>query len=893
LLDRLRSPIAVAGSSLRAARSQIAETAFHDFSQYVFALEPEVPSRGGEQALPPPMPFSAFVEQYQQLIYVVICAYLPEQVEGPDGISITRHLHASLSDQAIAIQWFALFRSYTAPRLYAFYSTAVFRATSPSDLPIFETFEAWLRQQINTLGGDAVWVLSEAPRWEQAANVVRSRTMLSLQLVEADFGVDESVSPYGFAPYPDDIVNFGLRLVYRQTWTPLGTQPGEIVRTLPLGPKQVERVSVKFARRSRVGKTFESSRSSETDTETTETTKDSSEVVAEASESLSWHVEAEASASNGFASGKVTAGASGETASASKDTKSRLNETMEKTASRMRSEVKVVVSTESETSFEESRSSEITNPNDEIAITYVYTRLQRQYEITTELSEVSSVVFVPNVLPDVVDAEWIRKHDWIIGKVLLDESFADDLAAVRRGTEGDPGGDPLASVGPGSSVVDPRIQSLMGSMAGTGSASESVPGLPNYSTLPGQLPDIFRAPQEAYERELQWVRARRERETERARRLERLRAHISSNILHYCRAIWSAEDPDARLLRYRSIRVPMRWEFVATGPAVNGEVPGRYEAQVVDPERDLARLADLINPAGPIGYAANYSVYYIKENPRWSSLNGALSHLRTPYYASRITVENGREDGPQITYVSLRSSLAASVTYRIEHTGGMLWPLSQGADGSWHQLTAPIPYEAGIPFEFDGLKVVIDTEGADVLEDDDYFVITISPDVTLEDPELRELRWGTPPPPRVEEAAFYTREVIAEMGALVPAVALALLSEAAQNPSWGEMRTSTRQLMRDTRHGFLMKREHTRRFLLETNNLLLDLDIGQTPALEEFKRVHRYLDALKAFHEADRATLENDRRAALIDANELGDPEIERVTVVTGEDTNLVALGDG
>jgi hypothetical protein len=55
-----------------------------------------------------------------------------------------------------------------------------------------------------------------------------------------------------------------------------------------------------------------------------------------------------------------------DTSSASKHTNTRLNEMMEKTASRMKRDAKIVVSSEGEDTFEETAAAELTNPNDEV-----------------------------------------------------------------------------------------------------------------------------------------------------------------------------------------------------------------------------------------------------------------------------------------------------------------------------------------------------------------------------------------------------------------------------------------------------------------------------------------------------------------------------------------------
>ena len=82
---------------------------------------------------------------------------------------------------------------------------------------------------------------------------------------------------------------------------------------------------------------------------------------------------------------------------------------------------------------EESAASEIINPNDELPITLVYHRLQKQYQVYTSLAEVSAVMLVAKTVPrwDQLDEVWIRKYDAIISRVLLDESYRGSLEAIR------------------------------------------------------------------------------------------------------------------------------------------------------------------------------------------------------------------------------------------------------------------------------------------------------------------------------------------------------------------------------------------------------------------------------------------------------------------------------
>jgi len=241
---------------------------------------------------------------------------------------------------------------------------------------------------------------------------------------------------YPFTVFQPYACNIRLQLVHRQEWRPLGVQRGEVVRTIPLGPKQTEKISTKIIRRKKVTRTSESLKAVEATTETTDTTKDSSEIIKESAETFGWNIEASASASWGFGSATVSGGANSETEEKSRATNNHLSEKVQKTASKIRKETKVVVSTESEFTFEITTASEIQNPNDEIPITFIYSKLQQQFEVLTQLAEINSVIFVAEEVsfPNQITPQWMREHDWIISKVLLDDSFRDTLISIGQET---------------------------------------------------------------------------------------------------------------------------------------------------------------------------------------------------------------------------------------------------------------------------------------------------------------------------------------------------------------------------------------------------------------------------------------------------------------------------
>ena len=61
---------------------------------------------------------------------------------------------------------------------------------------------------------------------------------------------------------------------------------------------------------------------------------------------------------------------------------------------------------------------------------------------------------------------------------------------------------------------------------------------------------------------------------------------------------------------------------------------------------------------------------------------------------------------------------------------------------------------------------------------------------------------------------------------------------------------------------------------------MLSLLVDHSQSLEPFKAAHRFVDVLSASADTESKRIENARRQARLDADELGDPDVDRVTVV-------------
>ncbi len=148
---------------------------------------------------------------------------------------------------------------------------------------IFQRVEAFFSRQdsTNPWAGDTYLYLAGVS--QLGGKLVQNRPWLETawtevrNLIISEFGegqeeISELLDEYAFKPKPPPSqhpfmtfipgsINLGLRLVYRQEWRYLGNQRGEVIRTIPLGPKQVERVSTKVVRRTQTTKTSEELRS--------------------------------------------------------------------------------------------------------------------------------------------------------------------------------------------------------------------------------------------------------------------------------------------------------------------------------------------------------------------------------------------------------------------------------------------------------------------------------------------------------------------------------------------------------------------------------------------------------------------------------------------------------
>jgi len=174
--------------------------------------------------------------------------------------------------------------------------------------------------------------------------------------------------------------------------------------------------------------------------ESSTTARDEAEIVAKAEAKTNFNLTAKGSYDIGIADGDSTVVFGRDAATTSSDTKKAFREAVLKAAQEYKDERKLEVETKISYEEEISETSEITNPNDELAVTYLFYELQRRYKISERIHRLMPVVLVamdvPNPSRSAIDA-LLLTHGWIIDRVLLDDQFRKPLEYLRTKVVGE------------------------------------------------------------------------------------------------------------------------------------------------------------------------------------------------------------------------------------------------------------------------------------------------------------------------------------------------------------------------------------------------------------------------------------------------------------------------
>lgn len=482
---------------------------------------------------------------------------------------------------------------------------------------------------------------------------------------------------YAFHVFAADSINFGILVTYRQTWVPQNYQVGDLVSTIPLAPKEIRRYTTKkVTKKTRAVKELEDNLQTRK-TESADTERTESEIVKKAEEKTNFNLTATESFDIKGYKIDSTQTAGGQQGTQSENVKKKFHESVLKSAQEYRQQHRTEIDTTDSEETESTGFQELQNPNDELTVTYLLYELQRTYRITERIHKLTPVILVANDVPapHEIDDAWLVEHDWILRRVILDDSFRPALRylaesfvgaetnirvlesnalaqhqlvdalrqqiqtqvsvltkdqqnvldAVRNlgGSQQQQGlidivkriFDPLGITGKADTGAVNAAQTMVDYAEDTRDRAER-----ERDRLFAQLEVAATALQAAVDRLSAAMREHYDKVTE----IDRLRVHIKDNILYYMQAIWSHEPPDQRYFRLYNIDVPVitpRNDGVKVNVHAGGVLDvleGRDSASVrlPIPEFDvtLKKLVEVADLDTVLGYKGNYMIFALHEN---------------------------------------------------------------------------------------------------------------------------------------------------------------------------------------------------------------------------------------------------------------------------------------
>jgi hypothetical protein len=415
---------------------------------------------------------------------------------------------------------------------------------------------------------------------------------------------------YKFDVFRENAINFGILVTYRQTWRPEKYQVGDLVKTIPMAPKEVVRYTTKMVtKKTRAQKELED-RLETRRSEAADTTRVEGEIVNKALERTNFNLSATETFGGEGMSISATESGGGESKKESARTKKEFRESVLKSAQEYRQQHRLEVDVTESTEMESTTFHEIQNPNDELAVTYLFYELQRQYRISERLHRLTPVILVANAVPapHQIDDAWLVEHDWILNRAILDDSFRRGLDYLTKSFTGAEVNIRIleAHAKAQKQLVENLNQQIQAQMAvlaaNQASVGTAVSNLAETEEQQGLFESVKRIfdpigitgggnqgaidaaeAMVAYQKETV-DRAERERARlmaqlevavsalqaavdklsnavkehyDRVAEIDRLRVHIKENILYYMQAIWRQEPPDQRFFRLYDLDVPI------------------------------------------------------------------------------------------------------------------------------------------------------------------------------------------------------------------------------------------------------------------------------------------------------------------------------------------------
>lgn len=680
---------------------------------------------------------------------------------------------------------------------------------------------------------------------------------------------------YPFKIFTPGTINYGLLVNYRQQWTPEEWQVGDLVKTVPLAPKEVRKFKTIYKEnkkhyRKELEKAQRSRRSEDATTQRSE-----SEIIDRANESTGFKTEVNGGVN--FAvwnvGGSTSLGI--DSAHESSATKQGFREAVTKAAREVKSERQIELVEEESSSFEVVATSEISNPNDEVTVTYLYYELQRQYSIVESIHKVDAVVLVAEEVTaksDINEA-WIRKYEWILRRVLLDDAFEEILDEVRIGKTTldaeikvlknrmdklnkllEKAAENLSSLNQGVTVAQEAIRQaaerifyINESGSGWVEGAQAAEGVIDYNSAVAEglgkeinkVEDLADTRRSAVDRAVDDYNKAVRKQEKRKYDVERILEHVRDNILYYQQSIWSHESPEQRYMRLFNRSVPffdypesnteIVIEFdepVVSVESLAAETPFRVVLPPPSPpvDRRLDEIADLNTL---LGFKGNYFIFPLR---RQSFISAYMA--QNYYEAGDVAVD---PDGSgQAEYLSVHEIRNIATVERewlqVSKLLGRFFTENE-LNNLKEQLSVLVPVQQWKRFK-EMLRL-----------------------------RLNKQQW---------------RSFVLELSHLMSHEEWTVLKVLLGDASHEDTKTVRTSLEQWARGGKLKTPTKPEKIVVPMNGLYLEALVGQHPILEPFKRKHRDMDVKKVEAEVFEQRIENIRLEARLLNLDLDDPQIDK-----------------
>ncbi len=640
---------------------------------------------------------------------------------------------------------------------------------------------------------------------------------------------------YAFTVYAPNSTNFGILVTYRQKWEPISYQVGQLISTIPLMPGEKRTViKKKVFKKKRLIKEMENNLRIHKE-DSSDTTRAEAEIVQRAEAKTNFTQTSQGTFKIGIAEFGGTTSFGKDASTASQESKKSFREAVFKAAQEFKDERKIEIETEEVAETEETETGEIRNTNDEIPVTFLYYELQRRYRVSEQIHRVTPVVLVALEVPrpDQITLGWLAQYDWILNRVLLDDSLRAPLMYLRQ-IVGDEHAldvqrvhvdklrevttqikDELvsvrATVGRRYAALAKSIEKRADVVAGEategflGGAKDFFFGSSDEESVEAVRirEDAARDAAERAAKEEKELEARLEREVTALQvamdaytkaksehlnhktEVARLRVHIMLNIFHYMQGIWNHTHPDQLFFQLHTVKVPR-----------------------LLPKTKTYRL--------------------------------------TPVPDSRIPASVTPRPGQKVFEVRLNLELDPS-------------PLPDDDFATLAEVA-----DLDNPLGFKGNYLILPLKESNALTD--FMMLPyIDDELGLHDPD---------------EFGNWTLSSFAEYVKCLKEHMTANDFEAIKD-----------QLVEQYKRLLTAPRREDEEIIVPTDSLYIEALPGTHPVLEDFKLLHRAMDVLKVKEDVREAGLENIRGAARLLAGEREDPDIEKKIVIEGDAQRTVDVG--